>query len=157
MEASAARSVPATEARLLSVPRPSLRGLRATSAEPTPVVQLVKPLAAAKRSAPANQSPAPAMKPPAPAIKPPTAAEALAGRACRGQRQRRPLAATLAALATADEEAPHPPQPLAALPSLPTQAPALPERAPSGDTAADAVELLLARVVDPFGASEEEP
>lgn len=43
-----------------------------------------------------------------------------------------------------------------ALPVLPKQAPALPERAPSGDSAADAVELLLARVVDPFGASEEE-
>merc|ERR1712217_863391 len=43
------------------------------------------------------------------------------------------------------------------LPAPPRWAPpALPTRGPSGDWAADAAEALLARVVDPFGAVEEE-
>jgi len=43
------------------------------------------------------------------------------------------------------------------LPAPPRWAPpALPARAPSGDWAADATEVLLARVVDPFGAWEDE-
>merc|ERR1712060_931376 len=45
----------------------------------------------------------------------------------------------------------------AGLPAPPRWAPpALPTRGPSGDWAADATEALLARVVDPYGAVEEE-
>lgn len=114
LEVAAASSIPATEARLLSVPRPSMRGLRATSMDPLPVVSNL-PCAAAASS------------------KPSTAAAASDG--CEEPKARPP----------------HHFFRSSSLPALPRQAPALPSRAPSGDNAVDAAELLLARVVDPFG------
>lgn len=66
------------------------------------------------------------------------------------------LAATAAAREALRSPLPIPPE-LVAIPLGPRWAPrALPPRGPSGDWAADAVETLLARKVDPFGTSEED-
>jgi len=163
---AAASSIPATEDRLFSVPRPSMRGLRATStdcltaqldrsrsADSTP--RTMKPL----QSASSQCQPAPATAPDVRRVlRPPATAQravAVSPSVCEPVS---PIAAITAAdvagyesSALASEQhslrlAPH-----ALMPALPKQAPALPSRAPSGDNAADAAELLLARVVNPFG------
>jgi len=115
VEAEAAASVPATEQRLLSVPRPSVRGLRATSLEAMPTQLTVR-----------------------------TSTKSFADAVLPAESQTTPKAA----MSTGAREVVLSP---GSLPALPRQAPALPLRAPSGDSAVDAAELLLARVVDPFG------
>lgn len=116
LEAEAAASIPASEERLLLCPRPSTRGLRATSLEVFPT-QLLSP----------------------PSKQPVAKAEVT------------PELTTSYKVQTADGILPSP----AMMPALPKQAPALPSRAPSGDSAVDAAELLLSRVVDPFGEDGE--
>lgn len=115
VDAEAAASVPTTEQKLLSVPRPSARGLRATSLEAMPTQLTVR-----------------------------TATASFAHQLLPAE----PHMMTKAPLSAGGEEVELLP---GLLPTLPRQAPALPSRAPSGDSAVDAAELLLARVVDPFG------
>lgn len=171
----AASSIPATEARLLTVPRPSMRGLRATNSDALPAQlsdpstsssaapTFVKPAIPATESNPLAAEPCELWNPMTvgkPVIpldgmtKAAREAEAMAalraaaaaadGLASRGREPPKAVAAiVIAAVPVADGPA--------SLPALPRQAAALPSRCPSGDCAVDAAELLLARVVDPFG------
>jgi len=115
VEAAAASSIPATEARLLTVPRPSMRGLRTTSGEVAPISSPGR----GRCEVPVSPLMVRSMTPPV-----------LPGSEVVGNVLRRRSAS---------------------MPALPSQAAALPSRAPSGDIAVDAAELLLGREINPFG------
>lgn len=159
VEVAAADSVPATEARLLSVPRPSMRGLRATSSDallsqmdspPTTPIESKSFVSAPT----ANRVDAEtlAASEPRKMLKPPVAAPRAVALSQSVVPCALPTAHTDGSCDSGIQKVRHRPSASRALlPALPRQAPALPSRAPSGDNAADAAELLLSRVVDPFG------
>lgn len=173
VDAAAASSIPATEARLLSVPRPSMRGLRATSSDALPAQLGAFGAVSAKPPVPTSVADtAAADSRQVPNFVQGCKARYACSRAYSAEEMAKVVSqadamVALRAAASVDVHAATVPQsvgaaavvaglgaksgPAASLPALPRQAPALPSRAPSGDNAVDAAELLLARVVDPFG------